>query len=427
MRTLRISTIVLAGVVIVGARSSAAELPGGPSTSDPSARYAGLTAAEAQQLEQRIDSTVRELGVLETADMVEICSEVPGEVTILSLVPDGSVVKKGDLLVELEASSLHDQMLKEQVALAEAQGALHQAETAVATFKVEEKSRLPAAELALKAATLEQDRYLAEDGEYAFELKSVESQIAVATQRAKFTQAVLSRLVQENEAGRADPVDVEKARLALVEATAALETSQAAKKLLTEHTRAFRSAELELAVVEATATVSRVKRDSKMALEQAEAELRARKIAVELEEERLARLQGQIAKCRIHAPRDGIVVHADGGSGVNSIEEGAIVRERQTILRMPDLSRLRLRVSVHESRIDRVRNGQTAAIRFDAFPERVFRGTVTQVSDAPKPAHWFAGNSKEFDVLVSIPNPLPELKLGMTALAEIDVSPSDGQ
>ena len=104
-----------------------------------------------------------------------------------------------------------------------------------------------------------------------------------------------------------------------------------------------------------------------------------------------------------------------------------MVRERQRILLMPDMSRLTLLVRVPESRIARVREGQPAIIRIDAFPDRVFQGAVTQVGRMPLSANVFGSNVKEYSVLVSLENPAPELRLGLTARVEIAATPADKQ
>ena len=105
-----------------------------------------------------------------------------------------------------------------------------------------------------------------------------------------------------------------------------------------------------------------------------------------------------------------------------AIEAGDMVRERQTILHMPDVSRLQARALVEESRIHRVRKGQPAVVRVDAFPDRDFRGTVAEVSGRPEPTRWSRPDVTRFAVLVSIDNPAAGFRPGMTGMAEIDVS-----
>jgi HlyD family secretion protein len=392
--------------------------------------YAGMTANQAAQLQKRIDSTVREAGVVQSADTLELRSQIEGSTTILHIVPDGSAVKKGDLLVELDASSLRDAQLKQEVAAAEARGALQQAETTRSALSEAGKGRLAVAELALKVAELDQQRFQGEGGELELEMRKADSHLAVAEQRLNVAELTFEHVEKAVEDGRADKRNLEEARLAVVESRAQLETAQASRQFLTGHARDYRAAALQLAVAQAKATLSQIKTESIVALQKAQAEAVARKTAFQLEEGRLKRIQQQMENCCIVAPRDGIVVYANVAAARRTdpgavIGQGATVRQRQPILTMPDMTRLRVRATVHESRVDRVRKGQPAEIRVDAFPDRVFRGTVAEISDTPEPTSWFNSQVKQYAVVVSIEDPPPQLRLGMTALVEIDVSASD--
>ncbi len=417
---------LVVGLLMLGVRGYPAE---GPAADSRGRRAGRRTTEPGDQRGRRSDSFVREPGALQSADTLEICSEIEGPTTILRIVPEGSTVKRGDLLVELDASWLRDKQLQHEVVLAEARGALVQAETALAALKELASGRVAVAELALKVAELDRQRFLGEGGEFELEMRKIDSHVAVAEKRVQLAQMVLAQVEKAVEEGRAEKKNLEEASLAVFESRVQLETAQASKQLFTKHARDYRTAALELAIGQAKSTLSEIKIESRVGLQRAEAKAFARKAAVQLEEKRLARIQQQIEKCRIVAPRDGEVMYASVAASPRTapvvIEQGAMVRQRQPILRMPDMSRLEVRVRVPESRVDRVREGQPATIRIDAFPDREFRGKVAQVSDVPEPTSFFSGGVKEYAVVVSIEDPTPELRPGMTALVEIDVSGSD--
>jgi HlyD family secretion protein len=126
--------------------------------------------------------------------------------------------------------------------------------------------------------------------------------------------------------------------------------------------------------------------------------------------------------------QNGIMVYATVAASRNrttAIEEGATVRERQPIVRIPDLPRLQVKVHVNESRISRVRVGQSARILCDALPDRPFQGRVVQVNDVPEPSSWLTGDVKEYAAVVSIEGPAESLRIGLTALVEIDADGRD--
>jgi HlyD family secretion protein len=412
--------VVVAGLLTAGVRGQPADKP----AADSPGKRAGRKAGErGEQRERRSDATVRESGALQSADTLEIRNEVEGLTRVLHIVPEGSTVKKGDLLVELDASRPRDKQAEQKAALAEARGGLLRTETAVAGLREVGTSRLAVAELALKVAELDRQRFQAEGGELALEMKKIDSQIALAEKRLKVAEMILGQVAKAVEEGRAEKKNLEEASLAVFESKVQLEIAQDAKQLLTEHTRDYRNAVLELAIVQAKSTLVEIKTESRVGLQKAEAELHARRAVVKLEEKKLAQIEEQIHKCRIVAPRDGMVVYA-GFFGSPVLKEGAVVRQRQPIVRMPDMSRLEVHVNLPESRIDRVRKGQPATIRFDAFPDREYEGKVTQVSDAPESRRRGDRSVKKYAV-VSIEKPAPELRPGMTAVVEIDVSQSD--
>ena len=89
---------------------------------------------------------------------------------------------------------------------------------------------------------------------------------------------------------------------------------------------------------------------------------------------------------------------------------------------MPDLARLQMNVHVHESKIARIKKGQSATLTFDALPEQTFQGQVVSISNASLPGIWPNLDLRQFEVIVSLEKPDPKLKIGLSGVAEIDVS-----
>ncbi|MGH7194604.1 MAG: hypothetical protein ACREJM_13890, partial [Candidatus Saccharimonadales bacterium] len=63
-------------------------------------------------------------GVIESADNVGLQNHVPGRRNILAIVPDGSLVRKGDLLIRLDSTSLEEAIAAERAALSKAEAAV---------------------------------------------------------------------------------------------------------------------------------------------------------------------------------------------------------------------------------------------------------------------------------------------------------------
>lgn len=128
-------------------------------------------------------------------------------------------------------------------------------------------------------------------------------------------------------------------------------------------------------------------------------------------------IQSQIDKSEIRAPIDATIL-------VKGVEAGEIVQTGRTVAVLVDLSRIELRVFVPERDIGRIKLGDTARVRTDAFPERYWEATVIRVDQraqfTPRDIHMPSERvTMVFGVTLSMANPSGELKPGMPADAWI--------
>ena len=125
--------------------------------------------------------------------------------------------------------------------------------------------------------------------------------------------------------------------------------------------------------------------------------------------------QSDITKARqnleyatIYSPIDGVVID-------RAVEEGQTVAasfNTPTLFTIAnDLRQMRVIADVDEADIGSVVEGQQATFTVDAFPEDVFKGSVTQVRLQPTTE----SNVVTYEVVVDAPNPDLKLKPGLTA------------
>ena len=141
-------------------------------------------------------------------------------------------------------------------------------------------------------------------------------------------------------------------------------------------------------------------------------------------------LEEQLEKCVLVARKSGLVVY--GGDDQNNygnqdpIREGATVRERQTIITIPDLRRMSVNVKIHESYINKIKVGQKARITVDAYPDKPLMGEVTVVGVLPDSQNrWLNPDLKVYLTTVTIEGTNTWLKPGMSAKVEIFVDHLD--
>ena len=329
--------------------------------------------------------SVTEDGNLESARNRDIKCEVAGGSTILSIVEDGTRVKMGDTLVELESSGLQDQLSQQQIAVAKAQ-----------TTKIQADVDLEVAEISIR-------EYL--EGTVKKELQDIDAQITIAMENLRGAEDSLEYTTRMRRKGYATPLQLDAQKFAVKRAELELASARSARTVLEDFTMVKTVKGLE------------AQRDA------AKERVRSEQAALQLEEAKLKRLTDALDKCVIKAPQDGMVIYANNrgrfGSSSQQIEEGTAVREQQTIIQLPDLSQMQVKVTVHESKVEKLRPGMRARIRIQ---DRELQGTIIRIASQPEPGGWMSANVKEYATYVKVDGEPEDLKPGMTAQVEILVA-----
>lgn len=91
----------------------------------------------------------------------------------------------------------------------------------------------------------------------------------------------------------------------------------------------------------------------------------------------VAQVENAIEKTRLRAPQDGTVLNVWAKVG-----EMAAPSVDAALVLFGDISSLRVRAEVEERDVTRIRVGQRAVVRADAFPDKEFEGVVTQLAPA---------------------------------------------
>lgn len=380
--------------------------------------YVGLTNAQAESLEMKANA-LREPGMLESASMVELRAPITGIIALLTR--EGSAVKKGDVLAQLESSAIKDDLNDQKVKHAIAKAKIAFARTNVDNFHLELDSSRDFALRAKEVAELRLELFSGKTGEYETLRSDLQDQLLAAEKKEAAFNLALQHFknAAEGEARQAFDIATAKSKIAETQA----ETSILERKLhLHQMNKKLHLAELQLAIAEQKALLSSKTAVLQEKLKRAEADLATADLESQLEEGRLNELEKKLQACVLRAPHDGILLYSvpasrRGNSG--TIEEGVQVMERQPIVRVADMSRLQVATRINETRIGRVKIGQKASIRFGALPDKEFVGKVTGINSIPESTSFLNADVKKYKVTVSVDDPSPGLRIGMTALVEI--------
>ena len=173
--------------------------------------------------------------------------------------------------------------------------------------------------------------------------------------------------------------------------------------------------------------LGRIEARARAALAQAQAKLKSAEATYLVQKAKFEKLKSQVDNCIIRATKPGLVVYATTGGSWRGhgepIEEGSSVRERQEIIKLPDISSLAVAIKVHESVVDKVKVGTPANIRIDAFEKMRLTGKVHKVGVLPDAtSRWMNPDLKQYETDVSIDGVHANLKPGMSAEVEILVA-----
>jgi HlyD family secretion protein len=133
----------------------------------------------------------------------------------------------------------------------------------------------------------------------------------------------------------------------------------------------------------------------------------------------IARVRLQDATVR--APTNGTIIERPVSEGTVITSATTSASGGTTIMKMADLSKVRMRAFVNETDIGNVKPGQTATVTVDAFPNRRFVGIVEMV----EPQAVVQSSVTMFPVLVSLSNADGALKPGMNGAVVMDIARKD--
>src|SRR5688500_6321631 len=151
---------------------------------------------------------------------------------------------------------------------------------------------------------------------------------------------------------------------------------------------------------------------------EAAAQLKASQAAVTQAAANVRQAQVDMTHTVIETPIDGVVVarNVDVGQTVAASLQAPVL-----FVIANDLSRLQVSASIDEADVGRVRAGQEATFRVDAFPNEVFTGTVEQVRLQPITLQ----NVVTYTTIIGVNNPGQRLMPGMTATVSVIVDRRD--
>jgi multidrug efflux pump subunit AcrA (membrane-fusion protein) len=382
---------------------------------------------------RKMQPTIVARGDVESAENSDIVCRVRSWVrgssnatTIKWAIDNGVSVHRGQLVCELDDSA-HQETLKDQKGPLE----IARAEWVFATENCrivdsQNQSDIQTAEVAVRLADLDLQKYLR--GDYEQARKDLESRLLLAEsdvemwrERTAWTQRMVRKGFLNSGQARTEEAGEQSAQLELQRLCEEY-------RVLQKYTKKRMLHELQNRLAQAKCDLRRVKLQARAKEAQADA---ARLFKERVYQQRLAdyrEIETEIKKCTLTAPNDGIVVYALpppswAGAGPGLVAAGEPVSTGQRLMSIPNLNKMQVKLGVHEAQVGgvhgevprpasldepldtpvpdpsaalldytaqaeprfidekaRLFDGEPALIRLQAYPEQLLRGHVRQVA-----------------------------------------------
>lgn len=365
---------------------------------------------------------IRGEGVLTPAGFEEIRCPTDQPHPVLFIARPDQTVKKGDLLVELDAFSLMEQRKDQEIRVLKAQAELIATEAAIPGDRQVAEETVAVAQMALRLS----ERHLADyrAGEYPAQHVAATNEVVIAEERTTMLKERSDELeAAYKEQGTKELLrELQEVRLASSRAQMEAALARDKLKLLTDRINQRTMEEFEMVIAQRKLDLLRARNDLTRITQEGQANLNVAKSVYQMENEKSQSLAHQIGACKLYAPRDGTVFSSNDALLDAPCERGPqpgdMARPCQILLRLSDLMQLKLNIRIGLPLAQRLAPGQQATVRVDAFPNRTYRGHVTNIrvladSDTTH-------DPREAMVSIRLDDPVKNFRPGLTATAEFD-------
>ncbi len=318
--------------------------------------------------------TQTESGTIQAREETKVKNRIPGESTVVWMIEEGSQIEEGDEVARLDSSEQEDKAADAEIKFEKATADLIRAREQLEILKKQCDSNLEAATNAVIFAEMDLKKFFGGDvdgntkmGEQEQSIKEKEAglQLTAANVKLAFEKYEWSKKLQAEDFITA--TELERDRLDHERQAKNLEIAKSELAILKQFTHEKTSLQLTQSLIDAKLEKERTISKNLAKLSQAEADLKRGERELTLGQDLLANYKTQITDAVVRAPHSGLVVYGkEGGRGRQRfVEPGAEVRQGQTLFSLPNITRMRAKLTIPEVMIEKIFAGQEATVTID--------------------------------------------------------------
>lgn len=402
----RKARIVVAVVALVAVAGAAWSIWGG-SAGGTTPNAAMLPTTDTASISRTsFEITTLATGELEAKKQVEIRSRVEQQAVIQEIVPEGTRVKEGSVLVRLNAdrvlTSIDEQLLQIETSKSE----LVAAENGYNIQVNENANSLRNAELKVTLAKLSLQQWL--EGEV--KTKREANRLALSQSKLELDRlaekVIRSQKLQEQ--GFLSKDEMERDELDYIKAQSAWIKAQLDDKVYEDFQYPKDQKQKQGDLEQANSELVKVKMNAEIDLASKAAQRNNKRTQLTIRENSLNKLRQQLEASTIKAPSAGLVVYATSmrrngwGGNEGPLQIGRQVYPNELLVVLPDTSEMVASVQVHESLAGDIKPGMPASIKVDAANGQVFQGAVDSIGVLAETGGWRDPDRREYTVKIRI-------------------------
>ncbi len=364
--------------------------------------------------------SVRASGEVLSREANRIIPKIKRSAQVSFLVPEGTRVKKDDVIAMFSSDDIDQRVNEAEAILAERELQVVSAKTDLEIQVLDNANTLKLAEQAVADAEMELKKF--SEGDEPKDIRNAELKITTSQSQRDRTIRKHAEATELLKEGFITEDQVEEERMAMETAEVEAETARLELDILNEYDLPLRRNKaittLDKAKTELEKTVKKNEVQGQSKQQAYDTAVRARDRAkLELES-----LRKEREDYELRAPIDGVVNYGDPGNQWRrgEVQVGMNLNPGEVLITIPDMSSMMANVNVPEADVDKIKAGQLATVFIEAMDRRTFPGAVVRVSEVANPGGWMSSDVKEFKVEISLPGGAG-LRPGFSCNAEITV------
>jgi len=371
---------------------------------------------------ESFDVTITESGVLEALRSVTLSCQIPSNnAKIVYLVPEGTQVEAGDVLIRFDPTPFKEDIQKYTYQLQEAEAAMAEATQEVELERLRAEQERQTAAHAVRLAELELQNVMEGEGPLALEeAKNAKVQAQTKMEQAKAHLRDLEELRKEEFVSEEE---VAQARQAADEAESAYELARLRFETRRDYIYPAEQEKARKALALARNEAAQLEQTLRVRMAKLQAMQKRAEAARESARKLLRNATELLDKTVITAPIPGFVVYREFyiGGEKRKPRIGDSVWMNQGIITLPDISTMIVESQIREIHIHRIKVGQEVRVTVQAYPEPVHTGRVDLIGTLASTDPRTRSAAKYFSLRVVLEGSDNRLRPGMSARIDIVV------